>query len=210
MGNIKTKTKLLSALETLCADRGFHRVQVADITSAAGLSAGAFYRYFKDKDEILFDLLNGFFIDTLRELKLITASINQESPTEKFETLKKMFAYTFSNNVEHRGIFLSWYRHGYGVSDKIDQRIWDFTSDCEKLVEKYLDGSKIVEVPEPKVLAQCIIGMTLNLSHQMVMTGKPDQKSATDQCTQFICMGLLRYSKPGKILGYVAEMLTVK
>lgn len=207
MGNIKTKIKLLFALESLCAEKGFHRVQVADITAKAGLSAGAFYRYFSDKDEILYQLLDGFFTQTLRELERITAGINEESPMEKFATLNRMFEYTFANNLEHRGIFLTWYRHGYGVSEKIDERIWAFTTDCENLVAKYLDGSKIIHVPDPSVLAQCIFGMTMNLSHRMVMTGTPDKQAATEQCTQFICMGLLRYSKSGKILGYVAEML---
>ncbi|MFD5258304.1 TetR/AcrR family transcriptional regulator [Streptomyces bobili] len=52
-----TRQRLLSAATALFAGRGYAGVRVTDITEAAGLSPGAFYRYFKDRRELMLVLL---------------------------------------------------------------------------------------------------------------------------------------------------------
>jgi AcrR family transcriptional regulator len=46
------RAALLDAARHAFVERGFHGTKVDDIVDAAGLSHGAFYRYFKNKDEI--------------------------------------------------------------------------------------------------------------------------------------------------------------
>jgi AcrR family transcriptional regulator len=46
------RAALLEAARQAFVERGFHGTKVDDIVDAAGLSHGAFYRYFKNKDEI--------------------------------------------------------------------------------------------------------------------------------------------------------------
>jgi AcrR family transcriptional regulator len=46
------RTALLHAARGVFAGRGFHGTRVDDIVDAAGVSHGAFYRYFKNKNEI--------------------------------------------------------------------------------------------------------------------------------------------------------------
>lgn len=53
-----TRERLLTAATTLFAERGYTRVTIRDITNAAGLSAGAFYRYFKDRRELMLVLMH--------------------------------------------------------------------------------------------------------------------------------------------------------
>lgn len=52
-----TRTRLLASATTLFAEHGYAGVRVADITEGANLSPGAFYRYFKDRREIMLVLL---------------------------------------------------------------------------------------------------------------------------------------------------------
>lgn len=52
-----TRERLLTAATALFAERGYTRVTIRDITDAAGLSAGAFYRYFKDRRELMLVLM---------------------------------------------------------------------------------------------------------------------------------------------------------
>ncbi len=44
---------ILAAASSLFASRGIERTTMADIAAAAGLSSGAIYRYFADKDQLL-------------------------------------------------------------------------------------------------------------------------------------------------------------
>lgn len=53
--------KLLAAARAAFAENGVERARVEDISSAAGLSKGAFYLHFESKDEALDEILGGFF-----------------------------------------------------------------------------------------------------------------------------------------------------
>jgi len=52
----QTRQALADAARQLFAQRGFHGTTLADITSAAGKSPAAFYRYFSDKEDLLASL----------------------------------------------------------------------------------------------------------------------------------------------------------
>lgn len=52
-----TRERLLAAATSLFAEHGYSGVRITDITKAADLSPGAFYRYFKDRREIMLVLL---------------------------------------------------------------------------------------------------------------------------------------------------------
>jgi AcrR family transcriptional regulator len=48
------RTALLEAAREVFVSRGYHGTRVDDIVEAAGVSHGAFYRYFKNKDELAY------------------------------------------------------------------------------------------------------------------------------------------------------------
>jgi AcrR family transcriptional regulator len=48
----RARTALLGAARSVFVAKGYHGTRVDDIVSAAGVSHGAFYRYFKNKDEL--------------------------------------------------------------------------------------------------------------------------------------------------------------
>lgn len=56
----QTRQALEDSARTLFAERGFHGTTLADITSAAGKSPAAFYRYFTDKEDLLAVLAKSF------------------------------------------------------------------------------------------------------------------------------------------------------
>jgi AcrR family transcriptional regulator len=56
----QTRQAIEQAARKLFAERGFHGTTLADITSAAGKSPAAFYRYFADKEDLLAALAESF------------------------------------------------------------------------------------------------------------------------------------------------------
>jgi AcrR family transcriptional regulator len=56
----QTREAIAQAARKLFAERGFHGTTLADITSAAGKSPAAFYRYFTDKEDLLAALAESF------------------------------------------------------------------------------------------------------------------------------------------------------
>ncbi len=59
----QTRDAIEQAARKLFAERGFHGTTLADITSAAGKSPAAFYRYFADKEDLLAVLAESFLHD---------------------------------------------------------------------------------------------------------------------------------------------------
>ena len=60
-----TRQALEDAARTLFAQSGFHGTTLSDITSAAGKSTAAFYRYFSDKEDLLAALAESFLRDVV-------------------------------------------------------------------------------------------------------------------------------------------------
>lgn len=52
-----TRQRIMASAKELFARNGYAGVRVTDITDAAGLSPGAFYRYFKDRYDLTLELL---------------------------------------------------------------------------------------------------------------------------------------------------------
>lgn len=55
---LKTRKKLLAALEQLLKETDFEQIAVTDIAATAGVSVGSVYAHFKDKDAFLTALLD--------------------------------------------------------------------------------------------------------------------------------------------------------
>ncbi|HTI77099.1 MAG TPA: TetR/AcrR family transcriptional regulator [Mycobacterium sp.] len=64
----QTRDAIELAARKLFAERGFHGTTLADITSAAGKSPAAFYRYFGDKEDLLAALAESFLHDIVAPL----------------------------------------------------------------------------------------------------------------------------------------------
>lgn len=52
-----TRARLLGAAEEAFGSRGFHRAGISDITLAAGVAQGTFYSYFRNKEDVLRELV---------------------------------------------------------------------------------------------------------------------------------------------------------
>jgi AcrR family transcriptional regulator len=61
----QTREAIELAARKLFAERGFHGTTLADITSAAGKSPAAFYRYYDDKEDLLAVLAESFLRDVV-------------------------------------------------------------------------------------------------------------------------------------------------
>jgi AcrR family transcriptional regulator len=61
----QTREAIEMAARKLFAERGFHGTTLADITGAAGKSPAAFYRYYRDKEDLLAALAESFLYTVL-------------------------------------------------------------------------------------------------------------------------------------------------
>ncbi|RME88502.1 MAG: TetR/AcrR family transcriptional regulator [Candidatus Hydrogenedentota bacterium] len=202
----QTRERFKEAARKLCSQKGFYRVQVSDITKEAGLSTGSFYLYFSDKDSILYEILDDYFESYIRNFKKIQVDLTHLSLAKKLGILRRLFRFSLEYNLANSGVFLTWYRHGFGVSETIDKRIQEFLAELETLLVKDIRGFLENRVDDPHTLAKSIIGMNLYLSHQLIIEeSKTPLAKVVKNATQLIGAGLMSYYVPTRNMNAVEK-----
>jgi AcrR family transcriptional regulator len=77
------KARLLLAMEELSAEHGLEETAVDEITRRAGVAKGTFYNYFKDKADIVADLVTRRSRAILRRSLEATRALTLASPVEE-------------------------------------------------------------------------------------------------------------------------------
>ncbi|WP_245680597.1 TetR/AcrR family transcriptional regulator [Bacillus marinisedimentorum] len=89
------KSKILAAARKVITQHGSNRATVRAIAEEAGMSTGAIYHYYKNKDDILYDLLDESLSDSTRIAKGIAThklrrdKVKEEVVQKTEERLKK-------------------------------------------------------------------------------------------------------------------------
>lgn len=95
----QTRDAVAAAARKLFAERGFHGTTLADITSAAGKSSAAFYRYFDDKEDLLAQLAESFLTDVVAPSGLDISLPDSPDDTEFFTAAVTGYWNMFKQNI---------------------------------------------------------------------------------------------------------------
>ncbi len=95
----QTRQAIEQAARKLFAERGFHGTTLADITSAAGKSPAAFYRYYADKEDLLAALAESFLHEMLIPSGLSVQLPESPDDTGFFETVVTGYWNIFKQNI---------------------------------------------------------------------------------------------------------------
>lgn len=92
-----TRERLLASGRELIGDHGYAKVRISDITSAAGLSPGAFYRYFSDRRALLLEMLRDLTSEAFDFVRVPWSGAAPE--TSVLESTRRYFAYYERNHA---------------------------------------------------------------------------------------------------------------
>jgi AcrR family transcriptional regulator len=76
----ETRNKIFNTAHNLMKKKGFNSITIEDISKKAGVSVGAFYHYFKSKDDILYEVYkraDDYFRDNVMTKLKSTSSTDQ-------------------------------------------------------------------------------------------------------------------------------------
>jgi len=68
------RAQILAATMDVCGERGYHGARVDDIAARAGLSKGAIYHHFANKQALFLGLLDKLLADSVREMMALDAA----------------------------------------------------------------------------------------------------------------------------------------
>jgi AcrR family transcriptional regulator len=105
-----TRERLLAAAEKVFAERGYDGAKLADIAEEAGVSVGAVYFRFKDKDALFLAIAESFIEETRSRLKEYVLE-GREHTTDA--VIRNFVLRSAANLGTHRGLFRAIIERGF-------------------------------------------------------------------------------------------------
>lgn len=154
----KTRAGILNAARKVIAKYGFVAMRVGDVATEAGLSLGAFYRYFENKD----DMFSHLIADIHEELFLASRAVDHDLATDPRAALREANYGYLKHYYENRDIMRALFEAV--TVDKHYREIWWRMR--ERHVARFVHALRgtyeltQVEGLPVRVLAQAMVSMT--------------------------------------------------
>ena len=182
------RIKIMNALRSLLEEKEFSAITWAEIAQTAGVNEGLIYKYFKDRrnllHQVLKEYLEGFFEPLKFDLKGIEGTLN------KIRKLIWVSINLYSSNRVFAKILLIEVRNfpGYFHSETY-HLVQDYANLILEIIEEGIQAGEIRDDIPPKQLRQVVLGMIEHLCLPCLLF---DRDMSPDILTQDICKILYR------------------
>lgn len=105
MAGADRRAAILEAAKELFTSEGYERTSIRNIAARVGVSSTAIYVYFKDKDQLMYELCNSLFAGLLAGFKTIAAA--EADPLLRFRRMMRAYVeWGLTNPREYRLLFM--------------------------------------------------------------------------------------------------------
>ncbi len=205
----ETRQLLIEAATRLFSEKGFAHTQIAEIAALAGTGISAFYKQFKDKEELFLIIFQQIFSVMHDNILQARRQMNMHSPLDMVMGVQRTYEIAFDTLFQHREISLSIFRSGFSASDSLDEHFWQLCNQVAEEMSKDLEqgiNAGLIAINNPRDFADGCVGMIRQLAHRMVLEGSPLPHEAAKMCTKFTLGGLM-LSMPPTVLTRVLPLL---
>jgi TetR/AcrR family fatty acid metabolism transcriptional regulator len=158
---------ILDAAKGAFADKGFEGTSIADIARTAGISDGLVYRYFRNKRELLYEVLRKFYERILLDLE---SQVFKHDPfSARLETLIRRHLEVFVSDTDLCRLFISEVRTASDYEgSSIQQLNRLYTSVLIRIVKNAVKTEEVRSDVNPKLLRDVIFGAIEHLAWRHV------------------------------------------
>jgi TetR/AcrR family fatty acid metabolism transcriptional regulator len=158
---------ILDAAKAIFADKGFEGTSIADIARAAQISDGLVYRYFRNKRELLYEVLRKFYERILLDLE--TQVFKHDSFAARLETLIRRHLEVFVSDTDLCRLFISEVRTASDYQGSSIQELNRlYTSVLIRIVKNAVKTCEVRADVNPRLLRDVIFGAIEHLAWRHV------------------------------------------
>ena len=129
------KDLILKAAMNLFTEKGYRDTSIQEIAESCGISKGAFYLYFRSKDELLLAIMQHFEEEVQKKLLEIK---NQKDLSPRDRLLEQIF-FQFNDLAAYQGFFdIQLRESAFPVDDRLEYFLTKCRYDWQKLQEENL------------------------------------------------------------------------
>ncbi|MEN8247106.1 MAG: TetR/AcrR family transcriptional regulator [Thermodesulfobacteriota bacterium] len=182
------RIKIMNALRSLLEEKEFGAITWTEIAQTAGVNEGLIYKYFKDKRNLLHQVLTEYLEDYFEPLKFELKGI--EGALNKIRKLIWANINMYSSNRVFAKILLLEVRNfpGYFHSETY-QLVQEYANMLLEIIEEGIQAGEIRDDIPPKQLRQIVLGM---IEHLCLPGLVFNQEISPDTLTQDMCMVLYK------------------
>jgi TetR/AcrR family fatty acid metabolism transcriptional regulator len=158
---------ILDAAKGAFADKGFEGTSIADIARTAQISDGLVYRYFRNKRELLYEVLRKFYERILLDLE--TQVFKHDGFSARLEALIRRHLEVFVSDTDLCRLFISEVRTASDYEGSSIQELNRlYTSVLIRIVKDAVKTSEVRSDVNPKLLRDVIFGAIEHLAWRHV------------------------------------------
>ncbi len=186
------REKILKAAERVFGQEGYHNTSITDVIEAAGISRGTFYLYFASKDELFYELVDGFarrLIDSIRVVDPTSAN-----PTvDMLENIRHVVGLLF----DHRDLTKLLLKQAQGVDEKVDLILKNLYGLLHEMVVGALENGAqwgLTRRVNSQIVATAIVGCIKEVLYQYLVEDRedlPEKEAVAVALFEFGLRGLL-------------------
>jgi AcrR family transcriptional regulator len=154
------KEKIIETSIELFDRKGFKETSVQEIVEAMGVTKGAFYYYFKSKEELLRDICLTYIEDLLQQQERILRDENKDCTTKLYEIVY-MLIHNIRTRRKSARIFFREMRHLHEEHlQEIKAKRRAFRENYQKLIEEGIAEGEFKQTHTPHMVTFGILGIT--------------------------------------------------
>ena len=126
--NENIKEKILTATEELLASEKMSDISLADIARQAGIAKGTLYYYYKNKNDLLFDITDKYLGQQYQDL------IEWTEDESKDTSLHRLIKYVLQRDVDTANLRLHLFYDAAAGNEELRKRLLERYSDFAKIL----------------------------------------------------------------------------
>lgn len=169
---LEKKQKLLETAFQLFRSAGVSSTAIDDVVKSAGIARGTFYLYFKDKSDLLEQLIMYKSTETMKEILVYARQAMTDEAAEFDVTVRRVLEMYVDFLVEHRDILMVLHKN-FSACMRDFPRFYDDEADgmFEVVMQKFeAEGFSAEETPKTLFI---VINMIDSVCSDAIMYGRP-------------------------------------
>lgn len=177
----ETRETLKQAAREVFGAKGFMNARVTDMTAEAGMSNGAFYRYFSDKRDILITLLDDLF-DAMATFA--RASWEPGDPSRSVQLTTVEYLHLYRRNADLYRVLIEASQTEREIEERWNRARADFFRRIARSMRRGQDQGRVRQEIDPDTAAALLGGMTEHYAYLAFVLQRvpaPDLEALTEQ-----------------------------
>ncbi len=151
------RIKIMKAFSLLMSEKDFHSITTAEIAKTAEVTEGLIYKYFKDKKDLLYQVLNEHFFEF--QAKIENRIANEKTCVEQLEVIIFSSLESYAANRIFSKILLLEVRNSLDFFESgAYEMVRKYTRTVLKIIEKGIETGELKPETNPHILWKVILG----------------------------------------------------